>query len=82
MTHTMQLQPLPFEMIRNGTKTIELRLYDEKRRKIRVGDDIVFVLAGNPGETLRVRVTGLYVFDSFAKSQEAMFSVFLVRPSS
>ena len=66
MTHTMQLQPLPFEMIRNGTKTIELRLYDEKRRKIRVGDDIVFALAGNPGETLRVRVTGLYVFDSFA----------------
>ena len=39
MTHNMQLQPIPFEMIKNGTKTIELRLCDEKRRKIQIGDE-------------------------------------------
>ena len=33
MTHFMQLQPSPFEMIKDGTKTIELRLFDEKRKK-------------------------------------------------
>lgn len=39
MTHNMQLQPISFEMIKNGTKTIELRLCDEKRRKIQIGDE-------------------------------------------
>lgn len=67
MTHDMQLRPVPFEMIRNGTKTVELRLYDEKRRKIRIGDDIVFVHTENRSETITVKVTGLFVFDSFAE---------------
>ena len=64
MTHTMQLQPSPFEMIRNGTKTIELRLFDEKRRKIRIGDTISCANTVSK-EILTVRVLGLYVFDSF-----------------
>lgn len=72
MTHNMQLQPAPFEMIRNGTKTIELRLYDEKRRQIRTGDDIVFVHTGNRSETLRVKVIDLFVFDSFAELYDAL----------
>ena len=72
MTHNMQLQPVPFEMIRNGTKTIELRLYDEKRRKIQIGDDIVFVHTGNHSETLRVKVIDLFVFDSFAELYNAL----------
>ena len=64
MTHSMQLQPSPFEMIRNGTKTIELRLFDEKRKKIRIGDTISFT---NPAskEVLSVKVLELSVFDSF-----------------
>ena len=32
MTHEMRLHDEPFNLIKNGTKTIELRLYDEKRR--------------------------------------------------
>ena len=39
----MKLAPSPFEMIRNGKKTIELRLYDEKRKSISNGDRITFV---------------------------------------
>ena len=34
-THEMNLQDKYFNFIKNGTKRIELRLYDEKRRKIR-----------------------------------------------
>ena len=64
MTHSMQLQPAPFEMIRNGTKTIELRLFDEKRKKIRVGDTITFTNTASQ-EALSVTVLGLSVFDSF-----------------
>ena len=64
MTHSMQLQPAPFEMIRNGTKTIELRLFDEKRKKIRTGDTILFTNTESR-EILKVRVLELCVFDSF-----------------
>ena len=65
MVHQMKLTPSPFGMIRNGTKTIELRLYDDKRRKIQIGDKIVFVNTGNPLETLESEVVDLFVFDSF-----------------
>ena len=64
MTHSMQLQPAPFEMIKDGAKTIELRLFDEKRRKIRVGDTISFTNTAS-GEVLSVKVLELSVFDSF-----------------
>ena len=42
MTHELRLHDEPFNLIKNGTKTIELRLYDEKRREIHEGDNIEF----------------------------------------
>lgn len=42
MLHKMNLAPSAFEAIELGKKTIEMRLYDEKRAKIKVGDDIEF----------------------------------------
>ena len=42
MIHKMNLAPLPFKAISIGKKTIEMRLCDEKRSKIRVGDEIEF----------------------------------------
>lgn len=33
MTHSMKLKDNPFNKIASGEKTIELRLYDEKRKK-------------------------------------------------
>ena len=35
MLHEMKLQNGPFNSIKNGKKTIELRLYDEKRQKVK-----------------------------------------------
>ena len=35
-----------FEKIEKGEKTIELRLFDEKRRTVRTGDIIEFSCAG------------------------------------
>ncbi len=60
----MKLNPEPFEMIKNGTKTIELRLNDEKRRKIKTGDYIEFCNTKS-GETLKCGVINLYKFSSF-----------------
>ena len=63
--HIMKLNPMPMNNIRNGNKTIELRLYDEKRQKISVGDIIKFVNAKNITDTLYVKVEDLFVFNSF-----------------
>ena len=71
MTHSMRLQPSPFEKIKNGTKTIELRLFDDKRRRIRIGDTIVFTDTES-GEKLKVKVLRLSVFDSFEKMYKAL----------
>ena len=62
--HEMKLNPAPFGMIKRGRKTIELRLLDEKRRKIKVGDNITFSNT-ETGEQLTKTVTALHRFDSF-----------------
>ena len=66
MKHVMRLKTGPFTMMKSGEKTIELRLNDEKRQKIRVGDEITFIHTQNEAETLCCRVTALYPFPSFA----------------
>ena len=66
MTHTMKLNPEPYEKIRNGQKTIELRLNDEKRQKINVGDLIEFAQT-ETGEKLVTEVVALHRYDSFAE---------------
>ena len=42
MYHVMRLNPKPFEMMAEGSKTIEYRLNDEKRKKVKAGDTIIF----------------------------------------
>ena len=42
MKHEMKLNNEPFIKIKNGTKTVELRLNDEKRKLLNVGDVICF----------------------------------------
>lgn len=65
MIHYMHLQDSPFQKISSGEKTIELRLFDEKRKLIVTGDLIVFSNLSNPDSTITTEVTGLYVFSSF-----------------
>ena len=63
--HIMMLNPSPFRLIKSKKKTIELRLYDEKRKEIKVGDRIKFINSENPLESLETETVELYVFDSF-----------------
>lgn len=65
MLHTMKLNSEPFEKINSGRKTIELRLNDEKQRKVRVGDFIEFSHIDTPELKIQARVTALHHFDSF-----------------
>ena len=64
MVHEMKLQNAPFMGIASGKKRIEMRLYDEKRSKIQVGEDIVFTNTVT-GQTLRRRVKALHVYADF-----------------
>ena len=66
MTHSMKLHREPFDMIKSGKKDIELRLYDEKRRGISVGDEIEFTRSGGE-EKMLCRVVALHIFESFAE---------------
>ncbi len=62
--HNMKLQPSPFEKIKSGQKTVELRLYDEKRQQIKTRDRIIFTNTAT-GETLGTTVVKLHRFNSF-----------------
>lgn len=42
MKHNMKLQPKYYNYMLNGTKRIEIRLNDEKRKNINLGDTIIF----------------------------------------
>ena len=72
MEHTMNLNAHPFEMMRSGKKTIELRLYDEKRRKISVGDTIRFTNLDDPEQYLITTVVSINVFKSFEELYKAL----------
>lgn len=65
--HVMNLTPAPMREIRTGNKTIELRLNDEKRKQISVGDTIKFINTEDSNDTLRVKVVDLFLFSSFAE---------------
>lgn len=64
--HAMGLYTRPFEAIRAGRKRIEIRLHDEKRQQIALGDQIVFRRLPDGEEQLRVEVLGLRRFETFA----------------
>lgn len=65
MKHTMKLQPEPFEKIKSGKKIIESRLYDSKRRQIKLGDIITFFKNPDLKESVTIKVTGLLIYPSF-----------------
>ncbi len=64
MIHSMNLNPDPFARIKSGKKTIELRLYDEKRQLIQPGDSICFT-NNKTGEQLTATVKKLHRFPNF-----------------
>lgn len=64
MKHEMRLNNKPYNCIKNGTKTIELRLNDDKRKKIKK-DDIVEFTNRDTNEKMLVTVEDLFMYPSF-----------------
>ena len=55
-----------FDIIVNKDKNIEIRLNDEKRRKLKVGDTLVFLKRPDDIEKISATVTNLVYFDNFS----------------
>ena len=64
-THQLKLATEPFNAIISGDKTIESRLYDTKRQKIQIGDQIIFTNRDNSKQTITAEVVGLLRYATF-----------------
>lgn len=58
--HKMNVRQPYFNMMKAGTKLIELRLYDEKRQKIKIGDKIEFSCLEDVEDKIEVEVIGVH----------------------
>ncbi|HEX4103915.1 MAG TPA: ASCH domain-containing protein [Candidatus Paceibacterota bacterium] len=61
----MKLATEYFDKIEAGTKSIECRLYDEKRQQIKIGDNIEFSDAQDGKRKVMSEVVALHQFRSF-----------------
>ena len=66
MEYVMGLQEKYFNAMRYGNKKIELRLYDEKRKKLNIGDTIYFMLEPDRNKKIETRVVNLIRYKNFS----------------
>lgn len=64
MIYKMKLNDGSFELIKDGTKTIEMRLNDEKRQLLNVNDLIEFTNITTQ-EKILVKIENLFKYDNF-----------------
>ena len=65
MIHKMSLFSKPFNQVKNSRQTIEVRLFDAKRRRVKLGDTIVFTRLPDKKDKIAVKVFSLSRFRSF-----------------
>ncbi|MGJ7036720.1 ASCH domain-containing protein [Anoxybacillus eryuanensis] len=70
MLHKMGLYEEPFRLIKTGENTVEVRLNDEKRRKIKIRDTIEFIKVPEENEVLKIEVLELRNYDTFKELYE------------
>jgi len=70
--HSMKVQTKYYNLLKNGIKTVELRLFDEKRQLIHIGDTIQFSDLSNPDDTFQAKVVALHRAPDFASLCETI----------
>lgn len=65
MEHIMKLNEYSFNELKKGNKKREYRLYDEKRKLVRVGDTIKFLKLPKLDEEFTVDVKGIETFSNW-----------------
>ncbi len=68
----MNLQEEYFKLINSGEKIYEIRLNDEKRQQLDVGDIIEFINDGNKNQRIALIVRDLIYFDSFSEMLDVL----------
>lgn len=62
---SMSVRHKYFELIKSGHKDIELRAYDEKRKKVKIGDKFQLLDAENPDQSIICEVLNMHVAPDF-----------------
>ena len=65
MIFDMKLRDLPYNQLLNGEKTVELRLYDGKRKQIHVDDIVRFTHIKRKECYIYAKVVALHIFPDF-----------------
>jgi len=52
-----------FKIVKNGSKDIEIRLNDDKRKKLNIGDNLIFINRLN-NEKIEVKISNLEIFSN------------------
>ena len=55
-----------FEIVKNGTKKVECRLNDEKRRQLKIGDKLIFLKRPDDMEKIETTIEDLKYYDNFS----------------
>ena len=61
----MHLTKENMNLIEGGKKTLEIRLLDEKRQTMKIGDEIVFTEIEEPDRLVKVIITDLIIKPTF-----------------
>ena len=70
MEYKMGLYEGPFNSIKSGNKTVEVRLNDQKRRNLREGDTIEFTKLPKKDEKIYVEIQALKRYSLFREMYE------------
>jgi len=70
MMHEMRLHEFPFFEVKSGRAKIEVRLNDIKRRKVKIGDTIVFRKRPIYDEEVKVKVSDIRRYKKYSELLE------------
>ena len=65
--HKLNVKAKYYNMLKSGTKTIELRLYDDKRKNIKIGDYIEFANNSDADDKFTAQVINLHRAGNFVE---------------
>lgn len=74
-THELGIREKYFNLIKNGIKIYEVRLNDDKRRLINVGDDVIIKKEPEREEKIRAEVVDKLFFESFKSMAKVIDSM-------
>lgn len=70
MEMTVHLEKEMFKLVESGIKDVEVRVNDEKRKKLKVGDKIIFLERPNEEKRLEKTVEALEYYDNLSELVE------------